>query len=75
MTSLNLGDVAGGALSDEFAAGAAAVGAEVDDMVGGFDNIEVVLDNQHGVALVGQGVEHREQALDVFKMQAGGGFV
>ena len=36
----------------DFASGVAAFGAEVDDLVGGFDDVEVVFDDDDGVALV-----------------------
>ena len=44
---------------DERAAAAAALGAEVDDPVGGLDDVEVVLDHQHGVALVDEAATAR----------------
>src|SRR5204863_9909219 len=40
------GDLLGGAGGDDLAAGGAALGAEVDDPVGGLDDVEVVLDDQ-----------------------------
>src|SRR6266540_1792772 len=46
------GDVLRCALGDHRAAAAAALRAEVDDPVGGLDDVEVVLDDQHGVALL-----------------------
>ena len=45
-------DVLGRALGDDHAAAAAALGAHVDDPVGVLDHIEVVLDDDHAVALV-----------------------
>jgi hypothetical protein len=44
-------------------------------VVGHFDDVEVVLDHDHGVAFFHEFVEHGEQVADVFKVQAGGGFV
>ena len=49
----------------------AALGAEVDHPVGGLDHVEVVLDDDDGVALLDQAVEHLEQLLDVREVQAG----
>jgi peptidoglycan/LPS O-acetylase OafA/YrhL len=49
---LVLGDDLGRALHDDVAAAVAAFGTEVDDPVGGLDDVEVVLDHEHGVALV-----------------------
>ena len=53
----------------------AAAGAEVDHPVGGLDDVEVVLDHDHGVALLDQAVEHFEQLADVLEVEAGGGLV
>ena len=50
-------------------------GSEVDDPIGGFDDVEVVLDNHHRVALVAQSVEHVQELRDVVEVQSGGGFV
>ena len=50
-------------------------GSEIDDPVGGLDDIEVVFDHQDGVPLVDEPVEHVQQFADVGKVQAGGGFI
>ena len=65
----------GCAAGDELSAAASAFGTHVDDIVGHFDDIEVVLNHDDGVALLDQSVEHTEQYADIFKMQSGGGFV
>ena len=70
-----LGDGFGGADRDDVAAFVAAFGAHVDDPVGGLDDVEIVLDNKHGVAGVGQALQERDQLLDVGEVQAGGGLV
>ena len=44
------GDVFGGAGGDDLAAAGAALGAHVDDPVGGLDDVEVVLDDEEGAA-------------------------
>ena len=69
------GDLLGRAGGDHLAALLAALGAEVDDPVGGLDHVEVVLDHDHRVAGVDQAVEHVEQPLDVGEVQAGGRLV
>src|SRR5215213_5949291 len=69
------GDLLGGAGDYDFAAGVAAFGAEVDDMVGGLDDVEVVLDGKDGVAGVDQAVQALKKALDVGEVEAGGGLV
>src|SRR4029453_4940956 len=60
---------------DDAAAACAAFGAEVGGAVGGFDGVEVVLDDDDGVAGVGEPAEYVEQAVDVMEVQAGGGLV
>ena len=53
----------------------AALGPHVDEPVGGFDHIEVVFDDDDGVARIAQLVQHFQQQVDVGKVQAGGGLV
>jgi len=50
-------------------------GPEVDDVVGGFDDVEIMLDDDDGVAVIDQAVEAHQQPIDVGKVQAGGGLV
>src|SRR4051794_12204088 len=69
------GDLFGGADRDDLAAAVAAFGTEVDDPVGGLHDVEVVLDDNHGVPLVDQLVQHLEQLLGVLEMQARGRLV
>ena len=47
-------------------------GPHIDDPVGVGDDVQVVLDDHHGVALVHQPLEHPEQLADVLEVQAGG---
>ena len=65
----------GGAGGHNFSAGVAAFGAQVDHVVGGLDHIEVVLDQDHGVARVHQPVQRLQQALDIGQVQPGGRLV
>ena len=67
----DLRDVLGRARGHDLAAAVAAFGAEVDDPVGGLDDLEIVLDHDHGVALVDQLVQHLQQLRDVVEVQAG----
>jgi hypothetical protein len=46
-------------LGDELAAVFAGFGAEVEDPVGGFDDFEVVLDDEQGVAGIDEFLEDR----------------
>src|ERR1041385_5141815 len=68
--ALDLRDLLGGALGDDLAAGVAAFGAEVDDPVGALDDVEVVLDDDDGVAGVDEALQDAEQVLDVVHVQA-----
>ncbi len=64
-----------GALEDHLAAGGAGAGAEVDDVVGDRDRLGLVLDDQHGVALVAQLQQQVVHPLDVVRVQADGRLV
>lgn len=69
------GDLFGGAGEDNLTAGTTAFGAHIDDVVGGHDDVEIVLDDHYGVAALHEAVEYTEQHADIFKMQTGGGLV
>ena len=58
-----------------FAAGVAAIRAEVDQPVGGTDHIEVVLDHQQRMAGGEQFAQCAQQAGDIVEVQAGGRLV
>ena len=53
------------------AAAVAALGTHVDDIVGGLDHIEVVLDDDDGIAAFRQPAENLSEFMYVCKMQAG----
>ena len=63
------------AFGDNFAALNPAFGAEVDDPIGGLNDVEIMFDDHHAIALFDQTVEHFEQFADILEMQAGGGLV
>src|ERR1700746_2888966 len=48
-----------------------ALGAEVDHPVGGLDDIEIVLDDYHGIAFITQPEQHLQQLLYVVEVEAG----
>ena len=75
MGVLSLAICSGGPCGDELAAVFAGFGAEVEDPVGGFDDFEVVLDDEQGVAGIDEFLEDGERSFDVGEMEAGGGFV
>ena len=56
---------------DDFAALIAAFGAEIDQPVGGFDDVEIVLDDHERRAGFEQFAERGEELGDVVEMQAG----
>ena len=43
-----------GARRDDFTAAVAALGSKVDHPIGSFDDVQIVLDDHHGVAVVAQ---------------------
>ena len=63
------------ALRDDGAALVAAFRTKVDDVVGDFDDVEIVFDDENRVALVAERLEDFQQLLDVGDMEAGGRFV
>ena len=62
-------------MATDLAAADAAFGAEVDDVIGGFDHVEIMFDNDQACAVIDQCSEGGEQFVDVVKMQAGRRFV
>ena len=62
-------------LPQQVAALVAAFGAELDDVVGGGDDVGVVLHYDDGVATVDEGAKGGEEFLYVVEMQAGGRLV
>ena len=69
------GEGFGGAFGDHLAAVFAALGAHINHPVGGFDDVEIMLNDNHRVAAVHEFAENGEQALDVGGVEAGGGLV
>jgi len=67
------GDIFRGAGDHDLAAADTAFRAEIDDPVGGLDDVEIVLDDDDGVAVITQPVQYRQQLCDVMEVQAGGG--
>ena len=64
-----------GALEVDLAAGATRARPEVDDVVGDRDDLGLVLDDEHGVALVAQPQQQVVHALDVVRVQPDGRLV
>ena len=53
-----------------FSAVFAPFGSEIDDPVGRFDQIHVVLDHQHCIAAVDEFLQHADQFVDVMEMES-----
>ena len=51
------------------------VRSEVDDVVGNFDNVEIVLDDDDGVALLDETVENGDEFCNVVGVKFGGRLV
>jgi hypothetical protein len=69
------GDLFGGAGGYDLAAAAAALRAHVDDPVGRFDDVQVVLDDEEGAAAFDEFAEGCEEFGYVVEVEAGGGLV
>ena len=67
--------VLGSADADDGAAGMAAFRAQIDDPVGGADDVEIVFDHQQRVPGLDEAPERTQQLGDVVEMQAGGGLI
>ena len=65
----------GSSLEDDVAAHRAAAGTELDEPVAGFQHLDVVLDEEDGVARLHHRVEEVEDALDVARVETVGGLV
>src|SRR4030088_569984 len=65
----------GSARGDDLAAPAAARGTHVDDPVGGFDDVEIVLDDEERAAAFDELAEGGEEFGYVVEVEAGGGLV
>ena len=70
MRRFDLRDLLRRAGGDDRAAGIAAFRAEIDDVVGGLDDVEIVLDDEQRVAGFEQLLERRQQLRDVVEVQA-----
>ena len=72
---LGFDDVFGSALGDEFAAAVAAFWTHVEEVITAFDDVEVVFDDEDGVALLYETLEHLEETSDVVEVETSGRFV
>lgn len=51
------------------------LGSYLNDVIGGADHRFVVLDDDDGIAGIGQGADDRDESVDVARVQADAGFV
>src|SRR5437868_3394985 len=65
------GDLVGRAGRDDMAAGITPLGAEIDDPIGGLDDLQIMLDDEHRVPRRDQRMQHFEQFLHILEMQSG----
>ena len=64
-----------GAFEHHLATGGAGAGTEIDDVVGDRNRLRLVLDDQHGVALVAQLQQGAVHPRDVVRVKPDGRFV
>jgi len=69
------GDVLRRPFGDDAAAAGTPFRTEVEHPIRGFDDIEIVFDNDDGVPGIDEAVQHAEQVFDVDEMQPGRRFV
>ena len=75
MIAFELGNLFWRADCHDFPTGGAPFGAEINQPVGALNDVQIVFDDQHGIAGIDQAMQHGEQLADVVKVQAGGWFV
>src|SRR5688572_4708186 len=75
MRRLACGDLFGRATCDEFSPFVAALGTQVDNVIGRLDDIQIVLDHHYGMTIVHEPVQALQQPVDVSEVQAGCRFV
>src|SRR5882724_2489966 len=73
--AISRGDFFRRASGEQIAAASAAVRAKVEEMVAGFEHVEVVLDDDHRVAAIDKALQDAEEQPDVVEVQSGGGLV
>src|SRR5581483_9257644 len=72
---LDLGDLLRRTRRDDLSARYAPFRTQIEHEVGGLDHVQIVLDDEDGVARVGQAVQDIEQLANVVEMKPGGRFI
>jgi len=75
MTFSTAGNIFGRTLRDELATFITGARTEVDQPVGGFDYVQVMLDNQDGMTDINQALKDFQQQTHIVKVKAGCGLV
>src|SRR4051794_23385556 len=57
-------------LDDELASAASGAGAKLNEPIGFFHDLQIVLDDDYGVALIAQALQHPDQSLRVRRVQS-----
>ena len=73
--SLLLGKLFWGAFEDDGSSVDSGLGSNLNDMIGVFDDVGLMFDDEEGVACVDESMEDDQKAFDVDEMESGGGFV
>src|SRR6185503_9798154 len=61
--------------NDQLTSLMAALGSQIENPIGAFDDVEMMLDHQHRMPGLHEPLQAIQQALDIGEMQSGGGFV
>ena len=70
MTLRNGGELLRRASRYDLAAAGATFGTQVDQVIAGLDDVEIVFDHNHRVALVDQPAEHGQEPANVLEVKA-----
>jgi len=62
-------------VEDDVAAVSACAGADLDEVVGRANDIEIVFDYQQCVTCIDEGLEDFEELFDIGEMEPRGGFI
>src|SRR5699024_7143730 len=69
MARLHLCDLFGAPLGDDLPAPMPSERTEIDEMIGGGDEIELMLDDEDGIPKLDEALEHLEEPADILKME------
>ena len=72
---LNCGNLLGCSGGNDRSAAVSPFGTEVDDVVGALDNVQIVFNDNYGVACIAQALQNLKQLGNVGRVQTRGGLV